>query len=168
MIKYSKYLPLILVSTVIAACGISCSLRDEKSSVEQSVPVARMAAIRPDYSRVVIPPNIAPLNFIVREDGSKYYVEIYSEHGTPIKIFSKKPAIIIPPKAWHKLLNSSRGQELYFDVYVKGKNDRWKKFSTITNKIANEDIDGFLVYRKMHPTHIHIYGTKMVCFKTVY
>jgi hypothetical protein len=158
LIKYSKYLPLILVSTVIAACGISCSLRDEKSSVEQSVPVARMAVIRPDYSRVVIPPNIAPLNFIVQEDGSKYYVKIHSGRGTPIKIFSKKPNIIIPEKAWHKLLNSSRGQELYFDVYVKDKNDGWKRFSTITNKIANEQIDGFLVYRKMHPTHIHIYG----------
>jgi len=167
LIKYSRYLPLILVSTVIAVCAICCGLREEKSSIEKSVPVGRMAAINPDYSRVVIPPNIAPLNFVVQEDGSKYYVNIHSGRGTPIKIFSKKPNIIIPEKAWHKLLNSSRGQELYFDVYVKGKNDGWKRFSTITNKIANEQIDGFLVYRKMHPTHIHLYGKMAIYYRNL-
>ena len=33
-------------------------------------------AIFPDYIDVVIPPNIAPLNFTVLDKGNKYYIEI--------------------------------------------------------------------------------------------
>ena len=31
--------------------------------------------IEPDYSGVTIPPNIAPLNFIIKEQGSAYFVK---------------------------------------------------------------------------------------------
>ena len=40
----------------------------------------------------------------------------------------------------------------------KAKNQGWSRFGTITNRIANEDIDGYLVYRRMHPTHVLIRG----------
>ncbi|UCE98959.1 MAG: PD40 domain-containing protein, partial [Planctomycetota bacterium] len=78
--------------------------------------------------------------------------------------FSRSPNIVIPPKPWHKLLDMNRGEKLFFDVFLKEaasespetkQNNRWERFSTITNKIADEDIDGFLVYRTHHPsTHL--------------
>ena len=154
MTRHNHFLSPTLLSTVLAVCVIGCGLRDNKETIDQPVPVGRAAKIRPDYNGMVIPPNIAPLNFAVQEDGSKYYVEVYSGQGTPIKIFSKKPNIIIPEKEWHKLLNSSRGQNLHFDVFVKGENDQWMQFSQITNKIANEKIDDYLVYRKILPVHM--------------
>jgi hypothetical protein len=71
---------------------------------------------------------------------------------------------MIPQKPWHKLLEMNRGEELCFDVYVKpavsrasvkNENNQWERFTTITNKIAPEDIDDFLVYRTHHPsTHL--------------
>jgi len=33
--------------------------------------------IEPDYSDVVIPPNIAPLNFVIQEEGDSYFVVIH-------------------------------------------------------------------------------------------
>ncbi|MHC4643321.1 MAG: TolB family protein [Planctomycetota bacterium] len=153
MARHSHFLSLILLSTVLAVCLTSCDLRDNKETFDQPISAGRAAKIRPDYSGMVIPPNIAPLNFIVQENGSRFYVKIYSGQDTPIEIFSKKPAIIIPEKEWHKLLNSSRGQNLHFDVFVKGPNDQWMQFSQITNKIANENIDGYLVYRKIFPVY---------------
>jgi hypothetical protein len=150
---------------MIAAGFIGCDRSDQTDAIKQAVPVDRAPVISPDYSRMVIPPNIAPLNFIVREAGSKYYVKIYSKYGDPIEVFSKKPAIIIPEKPWKKLLNSSTGQDLYFEVFVKGKNDQWMRFSPITNTIAKENIDAFVVYRLMNPiynfaqnTSIHQYN----------
>ena len=98
MTRHNHFLSPTLLSTVLAVCVIGCGLRDNKETIDQPVPVGRAAKIRPDYNGMVIPPNIAPLNFAVQEDGSKYYVEVYSGQGTPIKIFSKKPNIIIPEK----------------------------------------------------------------------
>jgi len=144
------------------------ALRDDKVAIEQWQFVGRAPSIRPDYCGSVLPPNIAPLNFRVQENGSHYCVKIYSKRGKAIEVFSRSPNIVIPQNPWHKLLDMNRGEKLCFDVFVKPagsgssvkkENNRWDRFSTITNKIAPEDIDSFLVYRKLHPTTHLINGT---------
>ncbi|MEJ2705620.1 MAG: hypothetical protein P8Z79_24545 [Sedimentisphaerales bacterium] len=124
--------------------------------------VHQPAKIRPDYAGAVVPPNIAPLNFCIEQDGSGYFVKIYSKQGEPIEIFSKTSGIEIPARAWHRLLDVNRGQPLSVDVFVESRsatsssaveNKRWSRFDTFTIEIANEDIDSFLVCRKIHPAH---------------
>jgi len=153
-----------LTLLVLAPVVLLYTLWDNKQTIEQWHSIGRLPHIHPDYRDTVIPSNIAPLNFLVQEDGSHYYVKIYSEQGEPIEVFSCSPKILIPQKQWHELLKINRGNQLQFDVFVKTKNDQWNLFSTITNKIANEDIDGFLIYRKMHPTHTHKSG-KMAIYQ---
>jgi hypothetical protein len=41
----------------------------------------RLPNIRPDYSGIIIPPNIAPLNFTVKDSGQNYVVHIHSKEG---------------------------------------------------------------------------------------
>ncbi|MHC4912100.1 MAG: TolB family protein [Planctomycetota bacterium] len=112
-------------------------------------PVPRPPKIHPDYTNTVIPPNIAPLNFIVREAAARYRVKIHTKEGKPIQIQSRKPKIQIPIHPWKILLALNRGKPLCFDVYTRDKTGAWKKFETITNTIANDDIDDYLVYRKI-------------------
>ena len=76
----------------------------------------------------------------------------------PIEVFSRSPKILIPMARWHELLDKNRGGELHFDIFVRTDNQRWSRFRTITNKIASEDIDGYLVYRRMHPFHYSFKG----------
>jgi hypothetical protein len=55
---------------------------------------ARLPRIRPDYAGIVIPPNIAPLNFLVEEPGVEYRVRIHGaaeENGVEIVIGSRGP-----------------------------------------------------------------------------
>jgi len=153
MSKHYRYLLMILALVVLSAGILVYALRDNKQSIDRWRSVGSPPRIRPDYCGTVIPPNIAPLNFLVQEDGTHYCVKIYSKQGKPIEVFSRTPKIMIPEDSWHELLNINRGQQLSFDVFVKTENERWDRFSTITNKIANEEIDGFLVYRKIHPLH---------------
>jgi hypothetical protein len=89
-------------------------------------------------------------------------VRIYSEKGKPIEIFCKKPAIVIPKRPWHELLYLNRGRQLNLDIYVetgagasssKGEHIQWSRFQAITARIATEDIDTYLVYRKIRPGH---------------
>ena len=44
----------------------------------------RPPSIRPDYADCVIPPNIAPLNFVIDEPGSAYRVSIHGQTGREI------------------------------------------------------------------------------------
>jgi len=120
--------------------------------------IDRPARIYPDYSSVVIPPNIAPLNFIVQEEGTYYSAKIYSEKGEPIEIFSRSPKMTIGTNAWHKLLKDNKGGQLYIDIFVRTDKENWVRFSSITNRIASDQIDGFVVYRRMHPTHTRTRG----------
>jgi len=143
-----------LVLAVLSAGVMVYGLRGGKVSIDQYNSIDRSPKIHPDYCGTVVPANIAPLNFLVQESGLRYFVKIYSKQGEPIEIFSRSGKIVIPKGPWHKLLNVNRGQQLSFDVFVKTSNDgRWNRFQTITNEIAHEDIDSFLVYRRIHPAH---------------
>ena len=109
--------------------------------------------ISPDYSGIVIPPNIAPLNFKILEKGQCYRVKIHSDRGTPIEITSKTGSIRIPLRRWWALLSTNKGNKLFVDVYAGNTDNKWLQFQRIINTIAKEDIDGTLVYRFMKPIY---------------
>jgi hypothetical protein len=150
-----------LVLVVLSAGVLAYALRDENAAEEirlraesdQYNSIDRPPRIHPDYRDTVIPPNIAPLNFLVQEDGSRYRVKIYSKQGDPIEVFSRTGKIVISERPWHRLLNLNRGGQLSFDVFVKTGKDPWRRFQTIQNTIAREDIDNFIVYRRIRPGH---------------
>jgi len=159
--RKTKLIYTIIVCALIAV-WLLYACRDRKVTITKYSSIDRRAKVQPDYAGTVIPPNIAPLNFIIHQDGSGYFVKIYSKRGNPIEIFSKTPKIVIPKRTWHKLLDLNRGRQLNMDVYVesgagasssKGENIRWSRFQTLTARIAPEDIDTFLVYRKIRPGH---------------
>ena len=136
--------------------------RPPKRSITEYRPIDQPAKILPDYSGAMIPPNIAPLNFHVQHQGTGYCARVSCERGKPIEIFSKTPLISIPKRAWQKLLDANRGRQLRVDIIVKspenisspeGRNDEWVRFQTLTCDIAREDIDPYLVYRKIRPGH---------------
>ncbi|MFA5818052.1 MAG: hypothetical protein WC854_02090 [Bacteroidales bacterium] len=107
---------------------------------------SREPQIEPDYSDITIPPNIAPLNFMINEIAEKYKVHFYSLAGEGIIVTSTDKKIKIPAGKWGKILALCKGGDLFIDIYVKQEGG-WKKFETIINQVANEPIDSYLVYR---------------------
>lgn len=136
-----------LYSIIILLLVFSCN--DQPNS--NIVNIEKTANLEPDYSEVTIPPNIAPLNFCIKEAGSSYFVKFSSASGTEIEISSHDGKIRIPEDKWRKMLQNSTGKEIKVDIYTKDKEDRWSKFKTITNKIAPEPIDPYLYYRIVYP-----------------
>ena len=113
------------------------------------IPVDRPASINPDYSGIILPPNIAPLNFIVKEPGTDYGIEISSTRGDPITIVTKKPSIRIPEKQWKKLLELNRGEPLRISLYVRDKTGRWLGCKPIHDTISSQPIDRYVTYRTL-------------------
>jgi len=127
----------------------SCS-----SDINNCTQIDRLPVILPDYSEIVIPPNIAPLNFIVKEKGIAFIAKISSYGETPITIENKNGIIEIDIKKWHSLLEKAKGKEISTDIYTKEENGKWQKFKSIVNKVAEEDIDNHLVYRLINTGYV--------------
>ncbi|NEW80882.1 MAG: hypothetical protein GZ094_00730 [Mariniphaga sp.] len=113
--------------------------------------IEKTAIIEPDYSEVTIPPNIAPLNLIIKEPGSAYFVKFSSAKGTEIDVYSSDGKIQIPENKWRKMLQDNTGKEIKIEIYSKMPDGKWSIFKTITNKIASEKIDPYLYYRLVYP-----------------
>ncbi|MHC4417351.1 MAG: TolB family protein [Planctomycetota bacterium] len=153
MIKKGQYILVLLGFVVFIGCLLAHLAGNDKPVIDRPHHIGRPPRIRPDYHGTVIPPNIAPLNFLIQEDGLLYYVKIYSPKGKPIEVVSKSPKIIIPDQSWRRLLSTNRGEQIAFDIFVKAKDGKWTAFSTLTSSIASEPIEDYLVYRKIHPAH---------------
>ncbi len=147
MRRRRRYL-LVLCAVGLALVGaLAYGLRRAAADIKDYRSVTRRAGVTPDYADAVIPPNIAPLNFVVEEPGTLYCVKFRSTNGEGIDVVARGPQIVIPPRPWRRLLDANRGEELSIDVYVKAADGRWDRFEPMTNAIAREEIDRYLVYR---------------------
>jgi hypothetical protein len=139
---FRNYIYLIVLLFLLYSCG---------NKPTGDIAVSELAPkMEPDYSGVTIPPNIAPLNFIVKETGSAYFVKFSSAAGAEIEVSSKSGKIMIPEKSWRKMLQSNKGKELKVDVYSMDEN-KWTRYKTFSNLIAPEPIDQYLYYRLLYP-----------------
>ncbi len=123
------------------------------AELAQALTTNQLPVIKPDYRDVTIPPNIAPLNFSIREPGSGFYVRVHGHSGDPIELSTHNGKVVIPGKTWRRLLNENRGGAVELDIYSRQPNGQWMRYTSITNRVATEDIDPVLIYRKIHPAH---------------
>ena len=70
--------------------------------------------IFPDYTSIVIPPNIAPLNFEIDMPGDEYVVKVTGADGKTL--VSSGKVIQWDMASWHELLDSSAGKDLDYAV----------------------------------------------------
>jgi len=122
----------------------------EKGLSKETAAPAGLPSIIPDYTDLVIPPNIAPLNFKLTEAADEASLRIVPDSGDPIDLKSGDGSFRIPIKAWKKMLAKNRGRSLAMRIRVK-KEGRWREFEPIINRISTEPIDPFLAYRLINP-----------------
>jgi hypothetical protein len=131
----------------------AASLQAGPPAVEPGDVLSQIPRIQPDYTDLTIPPNIAPLNFLIKQAGASYYVSVGGTAGPPIELHSRSPKITIPERPWRQLLAQNKGNELEVSIYVQDESKKWRRFGAITNRVALEEVDPFLLYRKIHAAH---------------
>lgn len=144
-IKKTGDIYLLFFIPILILCA-GCSTPEDRADVQS---MGRCATIQPDYSGIVIPPNVAPMNFMVKESGEEYIIRIHSKQGNSIRIRSSSGSIQIPSKPWKRLLAENPGQQLIVNVFMKNQKGQWVRFDSVVNRIAQEPMDGYLVYRKL-------------------
>lgn len=133
---------------LLSACG---NVQVPSDNVEET---AETPKIIPDYTSIVIPPNIAPLNFEVDINGEEYVVRVTGADGR--SIVAGGDVIQWKMKDWHKLLEASKGKDLKYEIYVKN-DGKWKLYR-FSNHVAEEPIDTHLSYRLIEPSYVQFCG----------
>lgn len=128
--------------------------------------------IYPDYTSTTIPPNIAPMNFQILNQGEDFSVELSNSQNRRIRVKSRSGSIIIPMKAWKKMLEQGRGGKLTISVCRKTEKGKWERLTPVSNDISAEDIDPYIAFRKIPPANIiwksmGIYQRSLESFKEI-
>ncbi len=153
-LRHRKVVPsiFVLAGLLLAIAGAWWMAVGSLPDVENAVAVPRLPRIKPDYSQLTLPPNIAPLNFAILEPGRRFFVRICPEKGAPIEIASRSPEIAIPIRRWRAMLEANRGKRLKWEIHAEV-DGRWQRYQTMVHEIAREEIDPYLVYRFVGPIH---------------
>lgn len=142
-----------LTSLCFFVCGVlfisGCTTREDETIHK----INHKPVIEPDYSDVTIPPNIAPMNFVIREDGSIFTVNASDPSGAiKISVKSKNGIIRFSERSWKKLLLASRGDKITFQINsLTNDKKNTNQFDPFFMHVSNDSIDPFLVYRIINP-----------------
>ncbi len=115
----------------------------------------RPPRIFPDYTDVTIPPNLAPLNFMIREPGKAYRLRVSGAGGAPLELEQETGAMRLPAGAWKQLLAANQGEALRWEVSVRNGAGEWVDSPAFTNRVAEAEIDSHLVYRRLKPLYTY-------------
>jgi Tol biopolymer transport system component len=145
-----------IIFLLVVICTTATALvlfRGPSVNVTGHLAIDRPPNISPDYADITIPPNIAPLNFKILENASLYYVKIRAEQGRPIEVVTEDGSVRIPARHWRRLLAANSGRTLYCDIYLRDENEQWTRLAPVTNTIAKDPIDPYLIYRNISSGH---------------
>ena len=102
-----------------------------------------------DYADIIIPSNIAPINFFVEaEDGKEAMVLSFNNHL--LSMVCKDGAIIPELNTWKDLLAEAKGKQIKVEHCIQTEKG-WEAYQAFEIKVAEEDIDPYLAYRLIPP-----------------
>lgn len=115
--------------------------------------VSRQPVIYPDYTDVVVPPNIAPLNFKLMEGCERCVARITDAKGNS-QTYGDRYNVLFPENEWHELIAASTGQQMKVEVFGQNKDGKWLSFKPFTITVANDSIDPYISYRSIAPSYV--------------
>lgn len=141
----------ILHTTWCAVLALTLSACQQQATIPETFTETTEAIeIYPDYTDITIPPNIAPLNFMVKQDAQGYIAQIGCGDQQLIASAQTDGKVQFDETAWKSLLQNHRGDSLTLTIYTKNENG-WLRHLPYKLFIAQEDIDPYLSYRLIEP-----------------
>ena len=136
----------IFVAVIFHILFTGCSREKVAADSVDELPV-----IYPDYIGVTIPPNIAPLNFMVED--AEHIQAVFSFDGKDIATVCGSDGVVdIPVDEWRSIIAKVTGGELAVKVSV------WNEthpdgiaYKPFTINVAKDEIDPWIAYRLIEP-----------------
>lgn len=124
----------------------SCHTKVPAEFTESNKP----ASIYPDYADVTVPPNIAPLHFMIDDAADNYVTRI----STPHHEWTGDGQKVTPDiDEWQDLLKDAQGQSALVEVFIE-KGGQWTRLRPFHIYVAEEPIDPYISYRLISPSYV--------------
>lgn len=162
------FAPLHEISICICSCVMLAACSGGRPP--EMSPSAILPDIFPDYTDVTIPAQIAPMNFDVNyPDAEQVYVKVTGSKEGDMEANGKTAQF--DEKKWHELTAKNVGGNLTFDVSVKDKQGKWRRYAPFVMHVSDVPLDDYgVVYRKIAPGYqtfskIGIYQRELSSFE---
>lgn len=143
--------------------AISCKNKHPEvpanASEAKSVP-----KIFPDYTEVVIPSNIAPLNFKVLDHCDDVVARLTDGSGKQ-QTYGDGSKVQIPEDEWKEMLAASKGKFIKVEIFASDKG-AWRAFKPFNINVAQEEIDPYISYRLINPSYV-AYEELRICERNI-
>ncbi len=149
MKRYIHYYTLLFSAAILLLA--SCASRPDVPS--SSKETKSLPAIFPDYCNVMVPYNIAPLNFMLSADEFEACVARISTPDGKQQTYGDGVKVQIPEEEWHDMLNAAKGKALKVEVWGQ-KQGAWLKYNAFEIRVAEEPIDEYVSYRLIEPSYV--------------
>ncbi|MBQ8443111.1 MAG: PD40 domain-containing protein [Bacteroides sp.] len=158
-----SYFLLVIFASLLTGCSHSAS------EPQSATPISQLPDIFPDYVDVTIPPQIAPLRFMLRHAPEEAIVSISCGEEKIICEASGEKGFLIDEKQWDEMLEVGVGKELEVKVFEK-KGDHWQMYLPFHWSVSPDSIDPYLAYRLLEPGYeiwnqMGIYQRRLADFK---
>lgn len=113
----------------------------------------RIPTIYPEYTDVVVPPNIAPLNFKLMEGCDQCVARVTNAAGN-VQTYGDGFKVQFPEDEWRSMLEASKGKQLKVELFGQKEDGKWVAFQPFHIEVAEEEIDPYISYRSISPSYV--------------
>ncbi|MGL5682083.1 MAG: TolB family protein [Marinifilaceae bacterium] len=136
-----------MVYRILVLAFVLMSCQKQPKDVEK---IRLLPSIIPDYKDVVIPKNIAPLNFYLSDYCNQVCADFIIGDSLFLRINEKK-TIAVDPSKWKVMLAYAYATKLPVNVVLTKKLDgKWLEYEPFSF-FVKEDIDSYISYRLIPP-----------------
>ena len=113
-------------------------------------PADRLLVLYPEYQDVTIPYNVAPLNFLVRNEGvDAVCVSVKGSIGQLGDKCAQEQGDIPLEKAWRTLLEAEKEHTL--EITGCRTDGRWLRYPSFAWQVVADKLDAYVSYRLIEP-----------------
>ena len=141
---------LLIIAIAFASLLVGC--KPEACVPNNARTTQEVVSIYPDYRDIVVPPNIAPLNIMVKSEGKEFVASVEGKGAPVLAAAGSDGKLAFDSIEWRSLLADNKGSELSVTIYAK-KDGEWLQHPAYKFSVAEEDIDTYLSYRLIEPSY---------------
>ena len=138
----------LLYFSVLLPMLVSCS-----RSIDDYVTVDSKPYIFPDYTDIVIPVNIAPLNFKADGDAELLGVEVKAGSDV-IKLKCRNGKAVWNNSQWRSLLSAHIGDTIFYTVTMSDTIGQPVRFAPFWQVVSPDSIDSHIAYRLINTGYV--------------
>lgn len=144
--RYMRLACLLLLSLLLLGGLPGCTPRPDGAVTD----AAALPELYPDYVDVTIPCNVAPLNFLVRDDEADALCVTVRGETDSLVLHRRGRKALFPEREWHTLLERERGHRLTVTLLVR-RQGRWTRYPAFSWSVVPDSLDAYITYRLIEP-----------------